>query len=155
MGHFPSSPGGKKAFYLSIALAKVLMDLFGKLDFGWKMRGRHALGWYTARLMSAVEDTEEPLGYDCFSISRGIKGICKERVSGKINVWVPCEKHKNENSHRGVPSIFCFTLSPQRVWSTFIPRWYDVTVALPGRWKSCAFVGSQSELLCSEPLFWG
>lgn len=86
MGHFPSSPGGKKAFYLSIALAKVLMDLFGKLDFGWKMRGRHALDWYTARLMSAVEDTEEPLGYDCFSISRGIKGICKERVSGKINV---------------------------------------------------------------------
>lgn len=59
-----------------------------------------------------------------------------QRVSGKINVWVPCGKHKNENSRRGVPSIFYFTLSPQRVWSTFIPRWYDVTVALPGRWKS-------------------
>lgn len=77
------------------------------------MRGRHALDWFTGRLMPVVEDTEEPLGYACFRISKGIKGICKERVSGKINVWAPCEKHKNENSHRRVPSIFCFTLSPQ------------------------------------------
>lgn len=121
------------------------------------MRGRHALHWYAARLMPTVEDTEEPLGYDCFSISRGIKGICKERVSGKINVWVPCEKHKNENSHRGVPSIFCFTLSLQRVWSTFIARWYEVAVALyPVDGKVCdAFVVSQPELLCSESLFCG
>lgn len=97
------------------------MDLFGKLDFGWKMRGRHALDWYNARLMPAVEDTEEPLGYGCFSISRGIKGICKERVSGKINVWVPCEKHKNENSHRGVPSIFLLLLKSPESLVYFYP----------------------------------
>lgn len=102
------------------------------------MRGRHALHWYAARLMPAVEDTEEPLGYDCFSISRGIKGICKERVSGKINVWVPCEKHKKWKLSQG-SSIHFFLLhfkSPESLVYFYRSLVRSRRGTVPGRWRS-------------------
>lgn len=116
------------------------------------MRGRHALHWYAARLMPAVEDTEEPLGYDCLSISRGIKGICKERVSGKINVWVPCEKHKNENSHRGVPSIFLLHFKSPESLVYFYPSLVGChRGTIPGRWKSLWCICG---ITATATLFW-
>lgn len=106
------------------------------------------------RLMPAVEDTQGPLGYGCFGISRGIKKkICKERVRGKINVWLPCEEHKKEISHGGITSIF-FLLHLK------IHREFGLLLCIAGTmlaWqnprdgKVCgAFVVSQSELVCPE-----
>lgn len=77
-----------------------------------------------------------PLGYDCFSISRGIKQNMQRKSQWKDKCVGTLWRTQKWKLSQGNYIHFCFSLNPQRVWSTFIPCWYNVTMAVPGRWNS-------------------
>lgn len=106
----------------TIVLAEVLMDLNWKLDVWWKTRGRHALDWYPARLMPTVENTEGPLGYDCFSISRGIKNM-QRKSQWKDKCVATLWGTQKWNLSRGTYTRYflCFTLKSPESLVYFYP----------------------------------